>query len=201
MTYYFLLRPCVGNLAGRTKLDKYLHANLKNLINYKSVESWFGMKPNVLPNITDYDTVLEFNKNSDIHTIALYISPYKRVFCYFLDFLGVIEPTDFAHRRNDITPEKFADFCDQNKTLLHSYLTNLTDAYTGINIPPITYELEYDTLISDMRKISGLEATPDSLILPHQQILNSYKDYYTEYTVELVKKKFAKDIELRGYTF
>lgn len=201
MNYYFLLKPCVGLLAGREKLSKHLIASLENFIFYENLENWFDIPPDVFTKLSEYDSILDLRNNPNINTIALFISPYKRVFYYFLIAMNVRDASDLENFSHKISPENFTLFCQQSKDRLDGYILNLTDAYQSDGDLKIRYELEYDTLVDDLRKIPGLENTPADFITENQQLLNRYREFYTPDTRELIASYFSKDIELRGYTF
>lgn len=201
MNYYFLLKPCVGYSAGRDKLVKNMSTALENFISYENLERWFDIPADSFTKLSEYDSILDLRNSPNINTIALYISPYKRVFYYFLTAMNVRDVTDLENLSHKISPENFTLFCQQSKDRLDSYLTNLTDAYQTDGDLKIHYELEYDTLVDDMRKIPGLENTPTDFVTENQRLLNRYKEFYTPETKELIASYFSKDIEQRGYTF
>lgn len=59
-----------------------------------------------------------------------------------------------------------------------------------------------ETLQKDLDKVCEIISLP-SIVVPHlnKTIHNNYKKYYTEESVEIVRKKFKKDIEYFGYEF
>lgn len=200
-SYFFLLRPCVGRLAGRPKIMKYMSDNLQNFIAYEDVEKWFSIDHDVLPTLTDFDAILDFKTNQEIKTIAIYVSPYKRLFYYFLSSLRIKEPKDFLIHKDQVTPENFSAFCEVAISKFPGYAINLTDAYQPSDTLSIHYSLEYDNLVNDMQKIPNLEKTPVDLISANQEVMDQYRMCYTDHTRGIVEQVFAKDIELRGYTF
>lgn len=176
-------------------------ASLENFISYENLERWFDIPTDSFTKLSEYDSILDLRNNPNINTIALYISPYKRVFYYFLTAMNVRDAKDLENFSHKISPENFTLFCQRSRDRLDSYTLNLTDAYQPDGGLKIHYELEYDTLVDDMRKIPGLENTPTDFVTENQRLLNRYKEFYTPETKELIASYFSKDIEQRGYTF
>lgn len=199
--YYFFLRPCAGDMAGITKIERYLQNHLENFIYYDNVEKWFDIDPLTFPGLAEYDNILDFKGNAGIKTIALYMSPYKRVFTYFLTAMNIKEFRDFEYLSNKVTVENFTSYCEEHKSDPTGYISNLEDVYKADGDLKIHYQLEYDTLIDDVRKIPGLEKIPDAFVANYQSLINRYREFYTPQTRNLVEEIFKKDIEQRGYTF
>lgn len=197
MDYHYLLRPCVGRFAGRTKLNEYLRKNLTNFINYRDVENWLDTDQTSIPSLKDIDVILDFKSSPQLKIIALYVSPYKRLFYYFLAQLKISGLQEFLSC-DKITTENFVSFWAQNKD---KYLFNLEDLYKEQDGVIIHYKLEYDTLVEDLRKIPGLELTPEDFLTENREILSHYRTVYTEEIREWVEKEFSEEIETRGYTF
>lgn len=197
MKYHYLLRPCVGRLAGREELNDYLRKKLPNLIFYAEVEKWFDVDQSTVPSLKDIDAILDFKNSKEITVLAFYISPYKRLFYYFLSSLKITDLQD-CETCDRITTENFVNFWKENK---EKFLFNLADLYRETDGVIIHHKLEYDTLAEDLRKIPGLESTPEDLVADYQKILNRYKEFYTEEIREWVEKEFSEEILVRGYTF
>ena len=198
MMYYYLFRPCVGRLAGREDLIGYMRRNLNNLIFYADVEKWFDVDQTTVSSAKDIDDILDFQNTKEITLIAFYISPYKRFFYYFLSHLKIKDLQDYELFPKKITTENFVKFWNEHKD---KYVFNLADLYSEADGITIQYKLEYDTLVEDMRKIPGLESTPDSLVTDYQKVLAQYKEIYTDEIRQWVEEVCKKDIEMFGYQF
>ena len=198
MMYYYLFRPCVGRLAGREDLIGYMRRNLNNLIFYADVEKWFDVDQTTVSSAKDIDDILDFQNTKEITLIAFYISPYKRFFYYFLSHLKIKDLQDYELFPKKITTENFVKFWNEHKD---KYVFNLADLYSEADGITIQYKLEYDTLVEDMRKIPGLESTPDTLVTDYQKVLAQYKEIYTDEIRQWVEEVCKKDIEMFGYQF
>lgn len=197
MNYFYLLRPCVGRVAGREKLNEYLKKHLTNFIYYGDVENWFEIDQTSISSLRDIDAILDFKTSPQIKIIAFYISPYKRIFYYFLSQLKISGLQDFLSC-DKITTENFVSFWKEHKEKFVFNLEGLYKEYDGVTIH---HKLEYDTLVEDLRKIPGLESTPEDFVAEYQEILSQYKKFYTEEIKEWVEKEFSEEIQARSYTF
>jgi len=193
------MSPCLPDVVGRTEIKNLFSRSLSNYIDYRRVEDWFNIGDDVLLTLEDVDTLLGVKNNPDIDIISLYMSPYKRFFCYYLDTLGI---TPTSEIQNAGLLEGFHEFFIHKDELVSPLMrTNISDVYRETADLTIKYKIEYDSLVVDLRKIPGLEFTPNTFIVDQRNIANQYDQFYTDEIREWVSKTYAKDIETYGYTF
>lgn len=119
----------------------------------------------------------------------------RQVSAYF--FLHWTHAADPSH------PEhvKFADFC-RMKTMIHQY--NCCRHHHPPPPPPIPFDFvgrvehlqnDFDTLCDKL----GLRR----MTVPHINTIKhaDYREYYNDETRKIIAEKYARDIELFGYTF
>lgn len=192
MIYHYLMRPCIHDIAGREHIKELLSDNLEQFIDYRKIEDWFQVDKYRLSSMADMDSLLDF-KSNNVDVIALYVSPYKRLFSYYL---ATLEIDDTASMQG------FSDFYNKrNELIFEGMVTNLCEVYKETDDLYIKHKLEYDTIIDDLRKIPGLEFVPNDFIFSQRQLLDQYRTFYTEEIKEWVDKTYAKDIAAYGYTF
>ena len=189
----------MGRVTGKSEVHDFLLKNAENFISYDNIEKWFGLEPSVVPSYEEIDEILDLRKTKTIKTMAIYISPYKRFFSYYLSYLGIKNLNVFNNAKDTLTKESFESFLSKQTEYPQMVTAQLTDLYGGKDI--MDHIVEYDSLVPDLRKALGTEAIPDDLILDYQEILSQYRDFYTDDIREWVEKTYHKDIELFGYKF
>lgn len=196
MNYHYLMRPCIHDIAGRENIKELLSSKLPNFIDYRNIEDWFQLDKYRLSTLSDIDELFDIKTANNFEVIALYVSPYKRFFSYYL---ASIKTDDVLSK---ISVEGFSEFFyNRDELLFEGMITNLSEAYIETTDLRVKYKLEYNTLIEDLRKIPGLESVPDDFISEQRQLMDQYKSFYTEEIKEWVDATFAKDIQTYGYTF
>lgn len=196
MIYHYLMRPCITDVVGKEEIKELLSKKLDQFVDYKQIEEWFEIDKHRLSTLTDIDLLFDIKSSSNFEVIALYISPYKRFFSYYL---ASITEDDIL---SNISVQGFSDFfANRDKFVFEGMVTNLCDAYKETTDLHIKHKLEYDTLVEDLRKIPGLESTPEDFIFAQRNLLDQYRSFYTDEIREWVSDKFAKDIAAYGYTF
>lgn len=196
MIYHYLMRPCIHDIAGKEKIKDVMSEYLDQFVDYRQIEDWFQFDKFTLHSLSDIDSLFDIKTNKDFKVIALYISPYKRFFSYYLASI------ETGNIMNSLSKEGFINFFEnRDKLLLQGIIANLSDVYEEKDGLSITYKIEFDTLVEDLRKIPNLEFVPDDFIEFERNLLNQYRSYYTDEIKDWVSTMFAKDIQTYGYTF
>lgn len=196
MIYHYLMRPCITDVVGKEDIKELISKNLYQFVDYKQIEDWFEIDKRKLSSLSDIDLLFDIKSSNNFEVIALYVSPYKRFFSYYL---ATIPDDDIL---SNVSVQGFSDFfTNRDKLVFEGMVTNLCDAYKETTDLHIKHKVEYDTLVEDLRKIPGLESVPDDFISAQRNLLGQYRSFYTDEIREWVSDKFSKDNAAYGYTF
>jgi hypothetical protein len=189
----------MGRVAGKSEVHDFMLKNADNFISYDNIEKWFGLEPSVVPSYDEIDEILDLRKTKSIKTMAIYISPYKRFFSYYLSYLDIKNLRAFNAAKDTLTTDSFETFASSHTEFPQMVTAQLTDLYGGKDI--MDHIIEYDSLVPDLRKALGIQTVPDDLIDEYQEILSQYRDFYTDKVRAWVEETYYKDIDLFGYKF
>ena len=196
MIYRYLMRPCIHDVVGRENIKELLSSKLEHFVDYRQIEDWFQLDKYRLTTLSSIDELFDIKTTPNFEVIALYVSPYKRFFSYYL---ASIKSDDVLSK---VSVEGFSEFFHhRDKLLFQGMITNLSEAYIETPYLQITHKLEYDTLVDDLRKIPGLESVPSDFMSAQRHLMDQYKLFYTKEIKEWVDATFVKDIQTYGYTF
>jgi len=117
-------------------------------------------------------------------------------------YQGFVRYGDLFHRDMSF-PEFAAAVCSiSDKDSNHHFKSQYEFFYVG-NKMKVDFVGKFENLSSDFEFVKGVCGYPEGLSLPHHMKTDggSYKDYYSEELVELVRKRYYMDVNLFGYEF